>query len=321
MENGNKEQPSAPDFGFGDTSDKAEFNVEEVKGKESEQLSQEMIDAAKADEGVREVGQKPPEEPTPTEEPKEEPKADKDEKPDGELPKGLAKRVARANRQRDKARDRIEELEAENKKLKDAAADEARKVEVVKEPNAADFDDYEAYLDAKKDWGNQELEKAKKPKPEKAEEKPQDDGSVKLSTRESTARDDIIEYMKDDYPEILESVADNKDVVITGRMLMALNEMDNPETMLQEFASNPELSVEIANSKSAASMAKAMMKFDKPIKIADAPEEKGGKTSKAPDPIAPQGGNTDHKVALSNNYAEFEKQRNEEEAKEKEGWW
>lgn len=287
-----KEQVTPPDM-WG-TTEEADADADENKAAPDADADADNAKEPVADENTEDDGEK------------------KDAPAEGKLPEGFAKRVARANRQRDKAREKAETLEAELEKLKaekiEAARQPAPKLEP--EPNPADFEDYEAYLEAKKTFdAKPNPEPAPMPKQEKA---PAADAPLALTAREEMAKEDVVDYMQDDFPEVLSAVSANKDVVITGRMLTALNEMDHPETLLQAFVDDPTLSIKIARSRSDIAMARAMMKHDKPLVKAEAKPGRKANTSKAPNPITPQEGVTEVRKSEPTSYAEFEKQRRDE---------
>jgi len=249
---------------------------------------------------------------------------DKDEDDDkgDDLPEGVKRRVARANRARDREKERADAAEKEAADLRKQI--EAKpKADDAAPPKAEDFDDYEDYLQAKKDH-------EAKPKP-KAEEKPADDKPQGKPDAELVGAVKEIEATLADagHGDLFKQVVESKDVDVTRDMAIAIAELDNPETVLQAFLDDPALSKSIADLKTPTARLKALVKLDKPYvkpeaKKGDEAKDKAKPTPKgsdAPDPIDETNGNAQGEAGYDGlSFSEFEKRRNSEERASKDFW-
>jgi hypothetical protein len=247
-----------------------------------------------------------------------------DDDPDdlSKLPKGVRRRLERAQRQRDAAVAEAEQLRKDATKPK--ADDDPAGIEnkaPADPPNAADFDDYEAYLEAKAlyDKGKKAppkkaAEPAKPAAEPKAEEKPA--APAKPDTEVVEAITAIGAEMKADHAELWGKVtADGNPLglTITRDMLIAISDADNPATVLQALADKPELSKEIAKLP-ASQQIRRITKLDtgaaEPAKDGDKPAPK---LSNAPPPITPGSGKGKGEIDPIKDFTTFEREREAEE--------
>lgn len=261
--------------------------------------------------------------------PKKDAKADDDEDPDSKLPKGVRRRIARANAQRDAALAEAEALRKAKPKADDD--DPAGIVNKGEAPNAADFDNYEEYLDAKKlfDQG-----KSKKAEPAKADDKKAadtDKDKAKPDLEVVQAITDIGDEIGETHADLWAKVTHQSNplkLTITRDMLIAISDSDYPGEVLQALADKPELSKEIAGLSPAKQMAR-IVKLDKaPAGGKDKGDDTQGggaqpgkKLSSAPEPIKQGGGRQQGEVDPIKDFSDFERSRNEEESKRSSDWW
>ena len=239
-----------------------------------------------------------------------------------DLPEGVKRRVSRAQRQRDQAREEAEALRKENEELR--AAQAKSKADDTAPPKAEDFDDYEDYLQAKKDH-------EAKPKP-KAEDKPADDAKPKPDAELVGAVKEIEASLMDaGHGDLFKQVVAKADIDVTRDMAIAIADLDNPESVLQAFLDDPAKSKAIADLKTPTARLKALLKLDVPYVKPDAkkgdeakdaakakPTPKG---SDAPDPIDETNGNAQGEAGYDGlSFSEFEKRRNSEERASKDFW-
>ena len=244
-----------------------------------------------------------------------------------ELPEGVKRRVSRVQRQRDQAREEAEALRKENAELKAA---KAKAEDAPKDaPKAEDFDDYEDYLQAKKDH-------EAKPAPKKEEPKPDTGADTLPAETKAAIRNAQVELKASlvdaGTPELFEAVG-KLDINITPDMLFAIADGDaieNPESVMQAFLDKPDLANEIAALKTPAARMKRLAALDVPYVK---PDEKNGdeakdkkpappkKGSDAPDPIGETNGNAHGDAGYDGlSFNEFEKKRNSEERASKDFW-
>lgn len=244
-----------------------------------------------------------------------------------DLPEGVKRRVARANRARDRERERAEAAEKEAAELRKQLEAKPKADDAVA-PKAEDFDDYEDYLQAKKDF-------EAKPKPDdKAKDKPADDGKPKPDAELVGAVKEIEASLLDaGHGDLFKQVVAKADIDVTRDMAIAIADLDNPESVLQAFLDDPAKSKAIADLKTPTARLKALLKLDVPYvkpdkkadddagkdKAKDKPAPKKG--SDAPDPIDGTNGNAHADAGYDGlSFSEFEKKRNSEERASKDFW-
>lgn len=247
------------------------------------------------------------------------------------LPKGFKRRLERANRQRDAVQRELDELKA---KGTDAPKAEDKAKDVPTEaPNAADFDDYEDYLEAKTLF---EKSKGKPKEKAKAEEKPAGQADpAKPDAEVVAALESIGGLVTEVLPEVWKQVTDPANplnLAITRDMLLAIDEADNPDAILKAFVDKPALSEEIAKLSPRAQILR-IAKLDVPLtaeqkKAAPAAKAKDGapaapkKVSAAPDPIDPLKGKAAPTKAVEDmSFAEYEAHRASEDKAKPGDWW
>ena len=265
--------------------------------------SQEAEDTPKADE-VDESGEK-----ATAEDDKAEGSEAKEQK--SKKPNRLQKRIdvvvrerEDANRRAEAAEKRLEELENKGDKKPESAGKEA----IANEPVESDFETYDEYLDA--------LDKFDQPTPEKAEEKQSADTiegeEGELTDAQRTAMAVIKDKVDQDAEKYsdFEDVALNPEVPITGEMLEALAECDDPAQVMYHLGQNKDLAAQIAE-KSPAQQMREIAKLDLTV---DVKPPKPTKTTQAADPIAPVGGSdTQEKPVNDLSFSEYETKMNKRE--------
>ena len=174
-----------------------------------------------------------------------------------------------------------------------------------KEPVEDDFATYDEYLDALDAYDN-EQSKAE-PKQDKQEQ------SSELTDSQKTAMAVIQESVASaDKPEDFEAVALNPEVPVTGEMLEALAECEDPAKVMYHLGQNIDLAADIASGSPAQQM-RAIAKLD--LTVTSKPP-KPTKTTNAPDPISPVGGSdAQEKAPAEMSFAEYEAHMNKKERK------
>ena len=179
-----------------------------------------------------------------------------------------------------------------------------------KEPVESDFETYDDYLDALDAYDKQQGEESKpEQKADKADT--QDEPQSELSDNQKTAMAVIKEAVDSaDKPEDFEAVALNPEIPITGDMLEALAECDDPIKVMYHLGKNKDLAADIAAG-SPAQQARAIAKLDLTV---DSKPPKPTKTTQAPDPITPVGGSDAQQKDISEmSQAEYEAWANKRE--------
>lgn len=231
--------------------------------------------------------------------------------------KGFQKRIGELTRERET--ERLARIKAE-KELAETRKQLETKPKEAKAPEEADFetyDDYLAALDAHdKDQTEQKAD-------EKAEEKPSEDDKAAeggLTDEQKTAMAVVKEAVDsaEGKPDDFEDVALADDVHITGEMLEALAECDNPEKVMYALGKDKDLSVQIAG-KTPAQQMREIAKLD--LEQGKARTPKPVETTKAPDPIEPVGGaDVQEKDPDKMSFKEYEAHRNKQERSRSAQW-
>jgi len=264
-------------------------------------------------------GQQPP---AKVESPKPGAPAAADGEDETKLPQWVQDRLAREKRKTARV-----EAELEATRKAPAPKADAAPAAPAEAPKAADFEDFEEYMEAKTLYDKSQ----KAPKAKDAPAPKADPATDAMRVQIAGAIGEINAVLKDALPELHQIVndpANPKGLKITPSMVLAISETDNPAAVLQAFADNPALSVEIAGLPEAKAVAR-ILKLDKPPAAAPAP--KGGqqqptvppkKLSDAPAPVAPLDGT--NRVPPSYEEADFntfeQQRRAEEKTDDPFGW-
>jgi hypothetical protein len=215
---------------------------------------------------------------------------------------GYQKSIDRVTRQREDVKRENEALKREMEELKGKQNKPEDKGE-IKEPVEDDFETYDKYLDALDKFDKQPDQKGEK---EIATEKKDTDSQAagELTDSQKTAMAITQERVDSaDKPEDFDAVALSPDVDITGDMLEALAECDDPAKVMYHLGKNKDLATQIAN-KTPAQQMREIAKLDlaKPSK-----PDKPTKLTKAPDAIDPVNGSDSQKKSHTEmSFAEFE---------------
>lgn len=290
-------------------------DMPEVQTEPQEEQQQEEQANSEADATVGEEEQDPKGE---AEEPKAEEQDDpgKDTAADhdkGKKPNRVQKRIDQVVREREDERRKNEALQREIDELK-KGKQQKPEAKQDKEPVESDFETYDDYLDALDAYDKQQGEESKpEQKADKADT--QDEPQSELSDNQKTAMAVIKEAVDSaDKPEDFEAVALNPEVPITGEMLEALAECEDPTKVMYHLGQNKDLAADIAAG-SPAQQARAIAKLDLTV---DSKPPKPTKTTQAPDPISPVGGSDAQQKDVSEmSFAEYEEAMNKKERSRK----
>jgi len=193
------------------------------------------------------------------------------------------KRIETLSGEKNKANERIAELEAQL---------EAKTTPKSDDIDPADFNDFEDYEKALNGGGDD-----KKSKPAKAPLNPE---YVKAMENLQTKFDvDADKY------EDFDTKTQNKDLKITDYMVMAFNEVDNSTDVVYYYASNQEEAEKVSK------MTPTRQAIVVAKKAADLLKKPFKKTTKAPEPFEPVGGDAEYAKNVNEmSFAEFEQKRN-----------
>lgn len=263
------------------------------------------------------------EEPASSEAPATDDKTLGDDKPE-DTPAGTdaAAKTEKAEKQ-DRVQKRIDKVikEREGEKRKNEALQrrvdelEAKKASPEKseskEPVQENFESYDDYLDALDVYEQNVDAEESKPKGDesKAEVKDNsDEQPTDLSDSQKTAMAIIRETVEAaEKPDDFEDVALNPEVPITGDMLEALAECEDPAKVMYHLGQNKDLAADIAGKSQAAQM-RAIANLDMTVDVKPA---KPTKLTNAPDPIAPvKGSDSQQKHVNDMSFSEYEAHMN-----------
>lgn len=225
------------------------------------------------------------------------------------------KRIDKAIKQREEARRENEALKRENEALK-RGEKEATK---GKEPVESDFETYDQYLDALDSFDKQgDSNVSDSIEDNKSKETENQDSDNGLTDTQKTALAVTQERLSSiDKPDDFEAVALSPDVSITGEMLEALSECDDPAKVMYHLGKNKDIAAEIA-SKSPAQQMRAIAKID--LAPPSTPN-KPTKLTNAPDAISPvKGSDAQEKTDSEMSFSEFEAKDNARNSKRKSSW-
>ena len=216
-------------------------------------------------------------------------------------PNGVQKRIDKVVREREDQKRKNETLEARIKELE--GKEPGKDKDQAKEPVESDFETYDKYLDALDKFDKQPDQKVEK---ETTTEKKDNDSQAEseLTDSQKTALAVTQERVSAaDKPEDFAEVALNPELPITGDMLEALSECDDPAKVMYHLGQNKDLAAEIAG-KTPVQAARAIAKLD--MTITSAPK-KPTKLTNAPEPISPVSGSEQQNKSDSEmSFAEFE---------------
>lgn len=229
-------------------------------------------------------------------------------------PNNAQKRINKIVKEREDAKRETEKLKKEIKELKSPDS-------LGNEPVEKDFSTYDEYLDALDAHERKGGSKAAKDKAEDSKVDVVKDSSPGLSDSQKTALGVIEEIVKgtENLPDDFKKITLNEKLSITGEMLEALAECDDPAKIMYHLGNNTDDAKEIA-SLSPAQQMREIAKLDLNIKVK--PQKPKQKT-KAAEPIIPVKASESQKKPVSKmTFSEYEAHRNEQaRARAKTGGW
>jgi hypothetical protein len=218
---------------------------------------------------------------------------------------GTEKRIGELVRQRE---DGKRENEGLKRKIEELESKE--NTEKSKEPKEDDFESHNEYLDAVESFEAS----ASDDKPDK-EVSTDSNEAPELNDSQKTAMAVIGEKVKDaEKPDDFEKVAFADDVPVTGEMLEAISECEDPAKVLYHLGQNKDLAGEISKAstiqqiKAIDSIDRSVVKPPKPVKLT--------KVADVIDPV--KGSDAQGKTHDDMNFAEYEKSRSKSKATD--GW-
>lgn len=226
---------------------------------------------------------------------------------------GYQKSIDRVTRQREDEKRKNEALEA---RIKELEGKEQSPAATNKEPVEDDFETYDQYLDALDAFDKQ----ADKPvvTEETVGKQDTDSSEDTLTESQRTALAITQERVSAaNKPDDFEAVALNPELPVTGEMLEALSECDDPAKVMYHLGRNKELAAQIAG-KTPAQQMREIAKLD--LTITSKPN-KPTKLTNAPDAISPVNGSDSQQRSDSElSFAEFEARDNARNQKRKSTW-
>lgn len=221
----------------------------------------------------------------------------------------LQKRINDLTRKRTEAEQRAERAEAKLAEL------EANSSQSTKEPVESDFENFDDYLDAMESFEANQKEALEAEQAQEQKEEPSEGDSSQLTDSQKVAMEVIREQVGNaEKPEDFEAVALNHEVPITGDMLEALAECDDPAKVMYHLGKNKDLAADIAD-KTPAQQMREIAKLDLTVNVKPA---KPTKTTNAPDPISPvRGSDAQEKPVSEMSFSEYEAYQNKRERNSK----
>jgi len=285
------------------SSDMPEVQTEPQEEQQKEEQASSESDATVGDEEQDPKGE--------AEEPKAEEQDDsgKDTAADhekGKKPNRVQKRIDQVVREREQERREKEALQRRIDELESGKQSDKSE----KEPVEDDFETYDEYLDALDAYDNKQTKGEEKKAEPKQDEQEQ---PSELTDSQKTAMAVIKESVESaDKPEDFEAVALNPEVPVTGEMLEALAECEDPVKVMYHLGQNKDLAADIASGSPAQQM-RAIAKLD--LTVTSKPP-KPTKTTNAPEPISPVGGSdAQQKSPAEMSQSEYEAWANKQERK------
>lgn len=240
-----------------------------------------------------------------------------------DLPPGVIKRLQRLKQ---RERDAI----TENEKLRAQLRDRGEEVPEQAEPEAADFDTYEEFQAALDKW--QGAKKDAKPGKGKAADDPNDPASPAALSRNTKAIHDALAADAADVWKTLTGKDTGGNYEITGPMMAAWAESDDPVAIGRYLAEHPDDTFEIAGM-TPKQIERRFLKIELAAQSAPAEKPKAEaadekpkrKPSGAPDPIETGGRRraaelTPEEAANRGDFRTFEKLRAQDEEASVGGW-
>ena len=226
---------------------------------------------------------------------------------------GVQKRINKVVKEREDAKRENEALQKRIKELEGNNSDQE-----VKEPVESDFDTYDQYLDALDKYDS--TAETKEPAKDSENDKQKDTSTDNTLTDSQRSAMEVIRETigsAENKPGDFEAIALNPEVPITGEMLEALAECDDPAKVMYHLGKNKDTAESIAN-KSPAQQMREIAKLDLTVKVSP---PKPVKTTNAPDPISPVNGSEQQTKSDSEmSFAEFEAADRARNAKRKSTW-
>ena len=226
---------------------------------------------------------------------------------------GVQKRINKVVKEREDAKRENEALQKRIKELEGNNSDQD-----VKEPVESDFDTYDQYLDALDKYDS--TAETKEPAKDSENDKQKDTSTDNTLTDSQRSAMEVIRETigsAENKPSDFEAIALNPEVPITGEMLEALAECDDPAKVMYHLGKNKDTAESIAN-KSPAQQMREIAKLDLTVKVSP---PKPVKTTNAPDPISPVNGSEQQTKSDSEmSFAEFEAADRERNSKRKSTW-
>lgn len=225
----------------------------------------------------------------------------------GKKGKGVQKRIDKLTGEREDAKRKAEALQKRVDELEGKSTPETE----TKEPVEGDYETYDDYLNALDTFDSQtEAQKAEVVEDKSGGEDNQNTGP-ELTDHQKTAMaiigDKVGEAKK---PDDFEAIALDPELPVTGEMLEALAECEDPAKVMYHLGKNKDLAAEIAT-KTPAQVAREIAMLDLTVKAAPI---KPTKNTKAPDPISPVRGSDVQEKSLGDmSYAEYEAHMNRKE--------
>lgn len=228
-------------------------------------------------------------------------------------PNKVQKRIDEVVRQREDAKRENEALKREMEELKGKSENKGE----TKEPVESDFETYDEYLDALDKFDKQSAQVSEK---ETATEKKDNESQAddELTDSQKTALAITQERVASaDKPDDFDAVALNPDIPITGDMLEALSECDDPAKVMYHLGQNKDLATEISG-KTPLQQMRAVISLDLTVK---SKPSKPTKITNAPDAIDPvQGSDAQKKSYSEMSFSEFEAEDRARNSKRKSTW-
>jgi hypothetical protein len=228
-------------------------------------------------------------------------------------PNKVQERINEVIRQREDEKRESESLRKRIKELENKKPDNQEK-----EPVESDFENYDQYLDAL-DKFDSSKDSDKPNEDNKPKDKDDDKDSGQLTDNQRTAMEVIKESVQndEDKPADFDTIALGPDVPITGEMLEALAECDNPTKVMYHLGMNKKFAEGIAG-KSPVQQMREIAKLDLGVAVT---KPKPVKTTTAADPISPVKGSEVQKKSMSKmSFSEFENDDRERNKSKKSTW-
>jgi hypothetical protein len=238
----------------------------------------------------------------------------------GKNGKGFQKRINKVVREREEAKREAERLKQEIQELKNSK-ESTQEPSKLEEPKESDYESYGEYLDAldeydkKTEDSKSEIVEKKEVKENSSSDKKEDAGG--LTEAQETALAVIQEVLKESKkPEDFDKVALDDSVPVTGEMLEAIAECENPVEVMYYLGKNKDIAGKIAGTSAVkqameiAAIDKANTKPKKPVELT--------KVKDPINPVAPSDSMKKPKQKMS--FSEYEAERNREEMGKKSSW-